>query len=53
MNRTELLAAAASKLTEAVELLIAASEERLAANAEDLVQQVELSILEGKTSAND
>ena len=50
MNRTELLAVAASKLTEAVKLLTAAGELKLAANLEDLVQQVELHILEENTS---
>ena len=49
MDRTELLTAALSKLTGAVILLTAAGEERLAAHVEDLVQQVELSVLESKT----
>jgi hypothetical protein len=44
LNRTELLTAAASKLTEAVALLIAAGEEKLAAHTEDLVQQIELAV---------
>ena len=44
MNRTELLTAAASKLSEAVALLVAAGEEKLAAHAEDLVQQIELTV---------
>ena len=52
MNRTELLTAASSKLAEAVKLLTAAGEERLAANLEDLVRQVELSVFEGKTPPN-
>jgi len=49
VDRTELLTEAASKLTEAVVLLTAAGEERLAAHVEDLVQQVELSALEDRT----
>jgi hypothetical protein len=48
VNRTELLTAAASKLTEVVILFTAAGEEMLAAQAEDLAQQAELSALEGK-----
>jgi hypothetical protein len=47
--RTELLATASSKLAEVVVILLtAAGEERLAAHAEDLAQQVELSALEDK-----
>jgi hypothetical protein len=52
VDRTELLSAASSKLTEVVVLLTAAGEERLAAHVEDLVQQVELSALEGRTPPN-
>ena len=48
MDRTELLAAASRKLAEVVILLAAAGEERLAAHAEDLAQQVELSAIEAK-----
>ena len=49
MDRTELLTAASGKLAEAVILLTAAGEEKLAAYAEDLAQQVELTAFEGKT----
>lgn len=52
MNRTELLTAASSKLAEAVRLLTAAREEKLAADVEDLIQQVELTVLESKTASN-
>jgi hypothetical protein len=52
LDRTELLTAASNKLSEAVILLTAAGEERLAASAEDLVQQVELTALEGKMPPN-
>ena len=50
MDRTELLSAASGKLAEAVVLLTAAGEETLAAYAEDLAQQVELTAIEGKIS---
>lgn len=52
MDRTELLTAASSKLTEVVVLLTLAGEERLAAHVEDLVHQVELSALEGRMPPN-
>jgi hypothetical protein len=52
VNRTELLTAASSKLAEAVRLLTAAREERLAAYVEDLIQQVESTALESKTAPN-
>ena len=52
MDRTELLTAASSRLTEVVVLLTAAGEERLAAHVEDLVHQVELRALEGSTPPN-
>jgi hypothetical protein len=52
VNRTELLTAASSKLAEAVILLTAAREERLAADVEDLIQQVEFTAFESKTGPN-
>ena len=52
VDRTELLTAASSRLTEVVVLLTAAGEERLAAHVEDLVHQVELRALEGRTPPN-
>jgi len=52
VNRTELLVAASSKLAEAVILLTAAREERLAADVEDLIQQVESTALEGQRAPN-
>jgi hypothetical protein len=45
-----MLTAASRKLAEAVELLAAAGEERLAAHVEDLIHQIEL--LEDQTSHN-
>ena len=48
MDRTALLATVSSRLAEVVILLTAAGEERLAAYAEDLAQQVEVSALEDK-----
>jgi hypothetical protein len=44
VNRTNLLTVALSRLTEAVTLLIEAGEQSLAANLEDLVQQIELTL---------
>jgi len=52
VDRNELLLAASSKLHEAVVLLTAAGEERLAAFVEDAAQQVELAVLEGKQPPN-
>ena len=52
VDRTELLTAASKKLAEAVALLTAAGEERLAAHVEDLIQQIELSAPQGKTPPN-
>jgi hypothetical protein len=49
VDRTELLTAASKKLAEAVALLAAAGEERLAAHVEDLIQQIELSTPQAKT----
>ncbi len=43
MDRTALLSTVSSKLAEVVILLTAAGEERLAAYAEDLAHQVEVS----------
>ena len=48
VDRTALLATVSSRLAEVVILLTAAGEERLAAYAEDLAQQVEVSALEDK-----
>ena len=48
MDRTALLATVSNKLAEVVVLLTAAGEERLAAYAEDLAHQVEVSALEDK-----
>ena len=42
--------AASRKLAEAVVLLTAAGEDRLAAHVEDIIQQLELSVLENKTA---
>jgi len=52
VDRTELLTAASKKLAEAVALLAAAGEERLAAHVEDLIQQIELSTPQVKTPPN-
>jgi hypothetical protein len=52
VNRNEVLTAASTKLTEVAKLLAAAGEDRLAANVEDLVQEVELIVIEGKTPPN-
>jgi hypothetical protein len=52
VDRTELLTAASKKLAEAVALLTEAGEERLAAHVEDLIQQIELSLPQGKTPPN-
>jgi hypothetical protein len=48
VDRAALLATVSSRLAEVVILLTAAGEERLAAYAEDLAQQVEVSVLEDK-----
>ena len=48
MDRTALLETVSGKLAEVVIILTAAGEERLAAYAEDLAQQVEASALEDK-----
>jgi hypothetical protein len=52
VNRTDLLTAALSKLSDAVALLSNAGEERLAAQLEDIIHQVEISLLENKTPPN-
>jgi hypothetical protein len=49
VNRTELLTAALSKLSDAVALLSDAGEEKLAAHLEDIIHQVELSLVEDET----
>jgi hypothetical protein len=49
VNRTDLLTAALSKLSDAVALLSGAGEERLAAQLEDIIHQVEISLLEDRT----
>ena len=46
MDRVELLTAVLSKLSDAVALLSHAGEERLAAQLEDIIHQVETSLLE-------
>ena len=48
VNRTDLLTAALSKLSDAVALLSDAGEERLAAQLEDIIHQVEISLLENR-----
>jgi hypothetical protein len=48
VNRTDLLTAALSKLSDAVALLSDAGEERLAAQLEDIIHQVEISLLEDR-----
>ena len=48
MDRTALLETVSGKLAEVVILLTAVGEEQLAAHAEDLAQQVEVSALEDK-----
>jgi hypothetical protein len=48
VDRIALLATVSNKLAEVVILLTAAGEERLAAYAEDLAHQVEVSALEDK-----
>ena len=50
LDRTALLATVSSRLAEVVILLTAAGEERLAAYAEALAQQVEVSALEDNAS---
>ena len=52
MNRTDLLTAALSKLSDAVVLLSDAGEERLAAQLEDIIHQVETSLLENRIPPN-
>jgi hypothetical protein len=47
-----LLTAAISKLSDAVALLSDAGEERLAAQLEDIIHQVEISLLENRTPLN-
>jgi hypothetical protein len=48
VNRTDLLTAALSKLSDAVALLSDAGEERLAAQLEDIIHQVEIGLLENR-----
>ena len=52
VNRTDLLTAAVSKLSDAVALLSDAGEERLAAQLEDIIYQVEISLLENSMPPN-
>ena len=52
MNRTDLLTAAISKLLDAVALLSDAGEERFAAQLEDIIHQVEISLLENRMPPN-
>jgi hypothetical protein len=52
VDRTDLLTAALSKLSGAVALLSDAGEERLAAQLEDIIHQVEISLLENRAPPN-
>ena len=52
VNRTDLLTAAISKLSDAVALLSDAGEVRSAAQLEDIIHQIEISLLENRTPPN-